>query len=83
MHALALLYKSFSLQFLTTLLIGLQKSFFEEMKIYEKPLIAQLMIKDDYQEDRAKKVISNLSEFLKQSLPIAMPKNSTSMPFVD
>jgi hypothetical protein len=60
--------KSFSLQFMTTLLIGLQKSFFEEMKIYEKPLIAQLMIKDDYQEDRVKKVISNLSEFLKQSV---------------
>jgi flagellar biosynthesis/type III secretory pathway ATPase len=38
------------------------------MKIYEKPLIAQLMIKDDYLEDRTKKVISNLSEFLKQSV---------------
>jgi hypothetical protein len=60
--------KSFLQQFLTTPLIGLQKSFFEEMKIYEKHLIAQLMIKDDYLEDINKKVISNLCEFLKQSV---------------
>jgi len=32
--------KNFSLQFISTLLIGLQKSFFQEMKIYERPLIA-------------------------------------------
>ena len=32
--------KGFSQQILQTLFIGLQKAFFEEMKIYEKPLIA-------------------------------------------
>jgi hypothetical protein len=40
--------KNFSLQFISTVLMGLQKALFDEMKIYERPLIDQLMIKDEY-----------------------------------
>ena len=36
----------FSLMLLSNLNIGLQKSFFEEMKYYERALIKQLLIKD-------------------------------------
>jgi hypothetical protein len=49
--------KNFSLGLIVYLLIGLQKSFFLEMKYYERALVSLLMIKDDYQEDRAKKFV--------------------------
>lgn len=57
--------KNFSLQFISTVLLGLQKSFFNEYKYYERALIKQLMIKDEYQEDRTKKALSNIYELMK------------------
>jgi hypothetical protein len=57
--------KNFSLSIISTLLVGLQKSFFDQYKFYECALIKQLMIKDEYQEDRTKKALSNLYELKK------------------
>jgi hypothetical protein len=38
--------KEFSLQILNTLLSGLQRTTFDLMKIYERPLVKMLLIKD-------------------------------------
>lgn len=50
---------------LTVLNIGLQKSTFDEMKFYERALIKQLLIKDQYQIDRTKKALTNINEIMK------------------
>lgn len=57
--------KEFSLMVLTVLNIGLQKSTFDEMKFYERALIKQLLIKDQYQPDRTKKALNNIYEIMK------------------
>lgn len=38
--------KEFSLQILNTLLLGLSKAPFDQMKVYERPLVKMLLIKD-------------------------------------
>lgn len=38
------------------------------MKIFERAIVTQLMIKDDYQEDRAKKFLQNLQEIMKMNV---------------
>lgn len=40
--------REFSNQFLTTLFNGLQKVTFNQMKVYERPLIQLLMVNDQY-----------------------------------
>lgn len=50
---------------LSVLNIGLQKSTFDEMKYYERALMKQLLIKDQYQPDRTKKALMNIHEIMK------------------
>ncbi len=50
---------------ISVLSIGLQKSTFDEMKYYERALLKQLLIKDQYQPDRTKKALMNIHEIMK------------------
>lgn len=59
--------KEFSLQILNTILEGLSKVTFLEMKVYERALVKMLMIKDQYQGDRTKRAIQALFEIMKSN----------------
>jgi hypothetical protein len=59
--------KEFSLQILATILNGLSKTTFDSMKIYERPLVKMLLIKDQYQIDRTKKATTGLLELMKNN----------------
>ena len=59
--------KEFSLQFIQTLIEGLQNSTFDQMKTYERPLLKMLLIKDQYQLDRAKKILTGLLDVMKSN----------------
>jgi hypothetical protein len=57
--------KEISFQILTTILEGLSRLTFADFKIYERALVKQLTIKDQYQLDRTKKALQALYDIMK------------------
>lgn len=57
--------KEFSFQFINTCLRGLEKATWDSMKLYERSLIKMLLIKDQWQVERIKKIFNGLSEIMK------------------
>ncbi len=57
--------KQFSLRIIQTILNGMQKASFEEMKNYERALIKMLMINDEYIGDRTKTALNLLTDNMK------------------
>lgn len=57
--------KDFSLQYISTLIAGLQRVSFDSMRLFERPLIRMLLIADQYQMERVKKIFGSLYEVMK------------------
>lgn len=57
--------KEFSLQFIQTCLLGLQKRNWDQMKPFERPLIKLLLLKDQFQLERIKYIFTGIHETMK------------------
>jgi hypothetical protein len=60
--------KEFSLQFIGTCLKGLEKAYWDGMKVYERPLIRMLLVKDSCQVERIKRIFSGLLDVMKVTI---------------